>query len=365
LDLAFSITPSEFMEAQTLQPETRPIDGVKSKPVEEKAVFYPPGKYNPEAIFDIDPPLAKDDGDSKEEQFPRFRGVTPSGEMFDLEMSIEGAANIRKLLGIGEKDTDVPSSASAEKRVCRRLLETAEAANQAMAKEEANAGFYFNESPADFAASVTSYPQRAVGFLSNGCSAALFHRRLIFTAAHCLYDTEKNAWNSFDGFTFSPGKTDKGDVVGLWNLDWMMIPTAYVDKSSYSPSNDWGIARLSANAAGYPGTSLGWFGYGWRSSLTDRPAVINLGYPSTFWFTMRQDSCKFKSQSGTVVRHRCDITGGSSGGPFYEGAPNYGSGPYIVADQSGHCKDGGCDNSANRITEGVFNWMNWCRVVYP
>jgi len=369
LELTFSITPSEFVEEQALQPETREITGIRAKRLLDKAEFYPRGKYDPEAIFKLYPRLGGVNDGAIEEKLPIFRGVFPTGDMYDFEMSGDGALNLRKLLSLGENDVNVPPNNNI-RRIGRRLLETMEAANQAAAKAEANAeantGFYFNENPDDFAASVTSYPQRTVGFLSNGCTAALFGRRLIFTAAHCLYDTVNNIWTSFDGFTFSPGKTDKGDVVGLWNIDFMMIATAYVDKSKYSPSNDWGIARLSANAAGqYPGTSLGWFGYGWRSSLVDRPAVINLGYPSTFWFTMRQDSCTFHDQSETVVRHRCDIWGGSSGGPFYEWTPNYSSGPYIVAAESGHCSDGSCDNSAGRITQGVFNWMNWCRAVYP
>jgi len=193
----------------------------------------------------------------------------------------------------------------------------------------------YTTSRVDVASGIPSryYPFRAAGKLyfrigtgNYVCSASLIKRGVIVTAAHCVTAFGGGWYNSW---VFVPAWNTPTQPYGAWTGAQAWVMTSYKNGTdSCAPGargvvcrNDVAVVRLTAKSGAYPGTSTGWYGYGWNGwGFVGGITLINqLGYPVSHDGgnrMQRTDSEGFNSSSmvnNTVWGGR--QTGGSSGGP--------------------------------------------------
>lgn len=195
-----------------------------------------------------------------------------------------------------------------------------------------------------------TYPFRASGklFFNEGtssfiCSASLIAKGLVVTAAHCVADFGKNTFHT--AFQFVPGYKSGAAPYGNWAAKSVYVLTSYLNgtdscaQSGVVCKDDVAVIVLAAQASKYPGTSTGFYAYGWdgygftSNSLTH---VTQIGYPACLdngEIMERNDSQGASSaanSNNTIIGSL--MCGGSSGGPWLV---NFGKRPNLTATTSG------------------------------
>jgi V8-like Glu-specific endopeptidase len=178
------------------------------------------------------------------------------------------------------------------------------------------------------------YPYHAVGklYITGGgyCSASVISpNNIIVTAAHCVYDTVNNRW--LNGWTFVPA--DRNGTAPYGSFPWVSasILNAYISASSNTARYDVAVIKLGNNSAGRPVTYYtGWLGRSWNYNYVQ--SLHAVGYPSNLNSGRYTYLCAAETASGgtDVLRMGCNMTFGSSGGPWIRvfapyatGARNY------------------------------------------
>ena len=210
----------------------------------------------------------------------------------------------------------------------------------------------FSTARADGATGSTNkiYPFRAAGklFFNEGasafvCSASLIAKGLVVTAAHCVADFGKNTFHT--AFRFAPGYKSGAAPYGNWTAKSLYVLTAYLNgtdscsQSGVTCKDDVALIVLNAASGNYPGTSTGFYAYGFdgygftSNKLTE---VTQIGYPVCLdngEIMERNDSQGATSASnsnntliGTLM------CGGASGGPWLV---NFGKRPNLTQTTSG------------------------------
>lgn len=114
------------------------------------------------------------------------------------------------------------------------------------------------------------YPRNAIGKLRAGdgatCSGVLYWTAKVVTAAHCLYDTGRNAWRPGPWY-FEPAQDGVIHNLPECQMTNAAILSSY--RTSDRPENDLGMVALNCN---YPGS----IGNGYY------PLVALSAYPQTF-----------------------------------------------------------------------------------
>jgi hypothetical protein len=173
------------------------------------------------------------------------------------------------------------------------------------------------------------------------CSASLIKRGVIVTAAHCVAEYGQSQF--YSNWIFVPGYRNGVAPFGTWVGSSATLMTSYYAGAvgECHPSapgvickNDVALIELVAQASPvYPGTSTGWYGYGWNnwgftSSLLTH--ITQTGYPVALdggLLMQRNDSQGFRSTTlvnNTIIGSL--MTGGSSGGPWLN---NFGYKPLL------------------------------------
>lgn len=215
----------------------------------------------------------------------------------------------------------------------------------------------------------SAYPWRAAGKLfftiSGGsyvCSASLIKKGLVVTAAHCVIDYGTGASRFFTGHQFKPGYSNGTSPFGTWTAARIYAPSSYVNGTDSCAvrgivcKNDIAVIVLGSRSGTYPGTSTGWFGYGYGgySYYGGTAQITQLGYPVALdsgGLMERTDSYGYvdsTSSNNTVIGSR--QSGGSSGGPWLV---NFG----VVPTQTAGYADGSLGTAATaNIVVGVTSW---------
>jgi V8-like Glu-specific endopeptidase len=174
----------------------------------------------------------------------------------------------------------------------------------------------------------SSYPLSTVGkvFFSNAsgqnmvCSGTAIvssNHNTVDTAGHCLY------WNGgwVQNLIFCPLYNNGTMPYGCWAARALEVPSGWIN----TPNNfheDFGMAIVSPNGKGNLTDVVG--GAGWAYNQNVNQSYSAYGYPAAGRFDgQTRQSCQASSGrlwqmgGGTVVSIPCDMTGGSSGGPWF------------------------------------------------
>jgi V8-like Glu-specific endopeptidase len=190
------------------------------------------------------------------------------------------------------------------------------------------------------ASEVKKYPDSAIGklfFTQKGvdyvCSASAIGPNEIWTAGHCVNagDGSSSAWST--NVVFVPAYKNGSQPFGQFSCN--SLSTWSIWASSHDFHYDLGSAHCTNNSSGQNFASrTGYLGFAWNQAYEQH--FDDFGYPAASPFdgkTMQTCQSSFGhldtligGSGPTPFAIGCDMTGGSSGGPFVW---QYGSGNYV------------------------------------
>lgn len=170
---------------------------------------------------------------------------------------------------------------------------------------------------------------------SGTCSASVISgNNIIVTAAHCCWNRSNNSW--IGGWSFAPGYNNGRAPYGMFNWAGARVPNSWINNGDI-PS-DVCVIRLQNNATGRPVTYYtGWLGRAWNQPPSQ--PMTAFGYPGNIGGGNNLVSCTARSSAqpsscgSDVLNMACNMTYGSSGGPWIM---DYGSGNHVNSTVHGY-----------------------------
>jgi V8-like Glu-specific endopeptidase len=174
------------------------------------------------------------------------------------------------------------------------------------------------------------YPLSTVGrvFFTNeygqnmSCSGTAItsaNHSVVDTAGHCLY------WDGgwVQNWTFCPLYENGNMTYGCWAARDLEVPADWINARPNDFHHDMGMAIVAANDHGLVTDVVG--GAGWAYNQPANQPFYAYGYPAGYPFDgQTRRSCDEGSSGkiwqhggGTVISIPCNMTGGSSGGPWF------------------------------------------------
>ena len=169
--------------------------------------------------------------------------------------------------------------------------------------------------------SYSRYPYSAVGKLffriygrSYVCSASVVKNNAIWTAGHCVHEGNGRSDGWATDVVFVPQYRNGSAPCGQWRVTNLKTTRQWRDSSSFA--RDFGGGRVNANI-----NCTGRLGFAYNQGYGERWTAV--GYPAGSPFNgSRMIECRNESRlridSGNPRPFgiRCNMTGGSSGGPY-------------------------------------------------
>lgn len=188
---------------------------------------------------------------------------------------------------------------------------------------------------------VQVWPYRIAGklFFKDGgagysCTAAIISKRLVMTAAHCVYNTNFNRWHT--NFAFVPAYNAglSTQPFGQWSASRVYSPTGWINGCECFPNSyDFAVVEIvDRTISGRLQTIGGYLGsFGWQSGALVGRNVTQLGYPGNLESgrRMTQNNGQVVS-AGVAGRVGTAMEKGSSGGPWVQDFGVRASGQTIV-----------------------------------
>jgi V8-like Glu-specific endopeptidase len=177
------------------------------------------------------------------------------------------------------------------------------------------------------------YPYSTMGkvfFTDNGvgyvCSASVAGNNAVWTAGHCVFNPQTYTWHS--NWVFVPGYYDGYAPHGYWYARELWTMTAWTDSYYNNYAYDFAMAVLYPDANGNSAAAR--FGaLGFMANVSYGQYYYAFGYPALYPYNGERIAwCENApyvydySFSPPTSGIGCDLTGGSSGGPWtvYDGA---------------------------------------------
>jgi V8-like Glu-specific endopeptidase len=172
------------------------------------------------------------------------------------------------------------------------------------------------------------YPLSAVGkvfftdasgvdYVCSGTAIVSSNRNTVDTAGHCLWS---GSW--VENVIFCPLYDNGNTPYGCWVARDLDVPTEWMNAKPNDLHSDFGMAIMAPNKQGDLTDVVG--GVGWAYNQSARQLYSAYGYPAGYPFDGEtRQSCEnaagtpWKQGAGTVVSIPCNMTGGSSGGPWF------------------------------------------------
>jgi V8-like Glu-specific endopeptidase len=175
----------------------------------------------------------------------------------------------------------------------------------------------------------SSYPLSTVGkiFFSNdagqdmvcsGTAVRSLNHSVVDTAGHCLYWS--GGW--VKNLIFCPLYDNSNTPYGCWAARDLEVPSEWIDSKPHDYHYDLGAAIVAPNSLGVLTDIVG--GAGWAYNQSVNQPFYAYGYPAAHPFDgQTRQSCEgalgkiWQERGGMVVSIPCNMTGGSSGGPWF------------------------------------------------
>lgn len=169
-----------------------------------------------------------------------------------------------------------------------------------------------------------SYPWQTIGKLlittagggDTFCSASVISgNSIVVTAAHCCFDRGAGQFNR--NFTFAPAMRETTAPFGMFG--WRSARVLRAWATGGGRANDVCVISLNPRGDGQPVSSVvGWLGRSWNHDPTQHHFAF--GYPGAIAEGQYKYECSAESFAncgdGQVLGMGCNMTGGSSGGPW-------------------------------------------------
>jgi hypothetical protein len=174
----------------------------------------------------------------------------------------------------------------------------------------------------------TSYPLSTVGkvfftdasgqgYVCSGTAVTSSNDSVVDTAGHCLWNGD---W--VQNLIFCPLYDNGIGPYGCWAARDLEVPADWINRKPYDYHHDFGIAIVARNSQGNLTDIVG--GAGWAYNQSVNQPFYAYGYPAGHPFDgQTRQSCEspsgklWRHGEGTVVSIPCNMTGGSSGGPWF------------------------------------------------
>jgi len=174
-----------------------------------------------------------------------------------------------------------------------------------------------------------SYPLSTVGkvfftsaagqdFVCSGTAVASSNRSLVDTAGHCIY--WQGEW--VRNVIFCPLYENGSTPFGCWAARDLEAPSDWIDAIPNDLHHDFGMIIVAPNSQGDLTDLVG--GAGWAYNQPVNQPFYAYGYPAGYPFDgQTRQHCEglsgtlWQHGGGMVVSFRCNMTGGSSGGPWF------------------------------------------------
>lgn len=197
--------------------------------------------------------------------------------------------------------------------------------------------------------STTTYPYSAICHLtimwpdgtSTDGTAWMYWEDIAITAGHCVYSIEHGGWA--ESIIVRPGANGSYSPYGYVYATTLHTSTKWVDEANWE--YDYGVLELSSDI----GNSTGWFGTSWTIWWLEGTDVTVTGYSDENYREMWAMSGEVTNSTTRKVYYEIDTVEGQSGAPVYK------SDHTVIAI---HAYGGTSNNSATRITSGLFDYFH-------
>lgn len=152
----------------------------------------------------------------------------------------------------------------------------------------------------------------------SGTAIISSNQSVVDAAGHCLY------WNGgwVQNLIFCPLYDNGSTPYSCWAARDLEVPSDWISRKPDDLHHDFGMAIVSLNSYGSLTDVVG--GAGWAYNQPVNRPFSAYGYPAAYPFDgQTRQSCENRSGKawrewgGTVVSIPCNMTGGSSGGPWF------------------------------------------------
>ena len=172
------------------------------------------------------------------------------------------------------------------------------------------------------------YPHSTVGkiffrsggldYVCSGTAVVSNNQNTVDTAGHCIY----SSGNWVQNLIFCPLYNNGSTPYGCWAARDLVAPSEWINAKPNDYHQDFGMVIVSSNSEGTLTDVVG--GVGWAYNQSTNLSFSAYGYPAGSPFDgQTRVSCEnavgtsWQHGSGTVVSIPCNMTGGSSGGPWF------------------------------------------------
>ncbi len=174
-----------------------------------------------------------------------------------------------------------------------------------------------------------SYPTSTVGkifftdkngqsYVCSGTAVVSLNHNVVDTAGHCIY--HNGTW--MQNLIFCPLYNNGDTPYGCWAARALEAPADWINARANDYHHDLGMVIVSPNDAGNLTDVVG--GVGWAYNQSESQTFYAYGYPAASPFNgQTRRSCEnvsstsWQHSGGTVISIPCNMTGGSSGGPWF------------------------------------------------